>query len=136
MDKNIRKDFPVEQTIHYIVKDYRRMFHEHDKLVETISALKEQLHKKSNENTQLKYTIDSIREKIKAKQTDIDNLKRKLDRKPKPNGCTITLHAETEGACSILFHEKGGICHEHRLTYEEMGCLYAIIRDYLQTNAR
>ncbi len=136
MEKGIKlkggcnKDVPEEQTIHYIVKDYRRMFYQHDKLIATLSELKEQVakyeHKAFYDEKRMR-KLENTLENVKAER---DKLKSRLSRKP--SGCSVNLCAKTEDACSILFYGKGGMCCEHRLSYEEIGNLYVKLGDYLQ----
>ena len=124
------KDVPVEQTIHYIVKDYRRMFHEHDKLVETIAALREKLLKSENEALHREKRIAKLENKLGNIKTECGRLKSKLSRKP--DGCSVNLCGRTDESCSVLFYGEGGICYEHRLSYDEIGQLYVKLGEYLQ----
>ncbi len=129
-NKTSNKDVPVEQTIHYIVKDYRRMFNQHDKFLSTLLMLKEQIakheHKAFNDEKRIR-KLENTLENVKMER---DKLKSKLNRKP--SGSSVSLCGKTENACSILFYGKGGICCEHRLSYEEIGSLYVKLGDYLQ----
>ena len=78
-NKGCNRDVPVEQTIHYIVKDYRRMFYEHEKMEKKIACLQEQLRKRENEAVHRERRIDNLWNKLEAKQAEVDNLKAKLD---------------------------------------------------------
>ena len=59
------KDVPVHLIIHYIVKDYQRMFKKHDSLVEEVAKLKERLAKREREIEDLKRMLQSSLDKRK-----------------------------------------------------------------------
>lgn len=81
MNGGCNRDVPVEQTIHYIVKDYRRMYHEHERLTEAVASLHERLRKYESDAVHRERRIEKLWDKLEAKQTEIESLKAKLDHK-------------------------------------------------------
>ena len=70
-----QKDVPVEKVIHYIVKDYRRMFNEHE-------ALRAKIKEKENERQsyidELLRTLTKKSHTITAQQNEIAILKKQI----------------------------------------------------------
>lgn len=129
MKGGCNKDVPVEQTIHYIVKDYRRMYYEHEKLTETVTGLNELLRKHEDEAAHRERRIEKLWNKLEDANRQLESLKGKCQRKP--DGHTVRLSMPSENGCSILVFGKGGLCYEHRLSLEDLGCLYAQMGEYL-----
>jgi len=134
LNKGCNKDVPVEQTIHYIVKDYRRMYYEHDKLVEAVANLHELIRRHEDEAYHRERRIEKLWNKLEDANRQLDSLKSKCRRKP--DGHAVRLSLPSEDGCSILVFGKGGLLYEHRLTPEDLGCLYIQIGDYLQDYGR
>ena len=81
INKAPQLELPDDVVIHYIVKDYQRMFHANEKMLEALKKLKEELQKRdrriedlekilgimkdSDKNVNMVLEIKSLREKVR-----------------------------------------------------------------------
>ena len=59
-------DILEDQKIHYIVKDYQRMFKQHDELIATIKDLKEQVRHRDNRIVNLERQVAILSKPMQA----------------------------------------------------------------------
>lgn len=69
-----QKDIPTEVIIHYIVRDYRRMFNEHDEMVKVIEKLTKKYESAVREKTELIIKVQSLKNENTDLKTKLDYL--------------------------------------------------------------
>lgn len=77
MNRNPQKDIPTEVIIHYIVRDYRRMFNEHDEMMQLLEKLKKGYESAVREKEELTSKVQSLKAENNNLKTKLGYLKNK-----------------------------------------------------------